>query len=106
MITKGMLLRAQTKTREDVFGDVTWEVAEIGLTHKHGTDGVKLVMLGGSGPAARKGYTVLDTESNIGKKISSGIVTVVPEEKRASVASFYADRSETKKRPSTGCVEL
>lgn len=111
MITKGMLLRAQTKTKNDVFGDVTWEVAEVGLPFRSkagsSMEGVKLVMLGGTGPSARKGYTVIDSESNIQNQIASKIVTIVPPEKKFSIEEYYADKKQDgKRRPAMGCMEI
>jgi hypothetical protein len=65
MIKKGIKLLAHTKTVNDVFGDVVWEVDSV--------DGekVKLTMLGGEGPAARVGYSVQDSISNIEKDIKA-----------------------------------
>ena len=59
MLEKGTVIRVQTRTKEDVFGDVMWEIVETGLSSpeagRKGKDGVKCVMLGGTGPSARKG---------------------------------------------------
>lgn len=106
MITKGMLLKAKTKTAGDVYGDVTWEVAEVGVSTKRGADGVKLVMLGGTGSSARKGVTIIDTESHILAQMASGVVSIVPESRKASIEAFYADKkSDGSRRPAGGCVE-
>lgn len=82
-IEKGAILKTRTKTFNDVFGDVVWEVAETGLDahdkdRPGAMDGVKCVMLGGTGPSARAGYTVYDSEFQIQRDIAAGITTVVP----------------------------
>lgn len=82
MIEKGALLRCQTKTRGDVFGDVLWEVVETGLPapeadRKGQTDGIKCVMLGGSGPRARTGLTVIDSEWHVKQDIAMGITNEI-----------------------------
>ena len=96
MLAVGMLLKVKTRTKDDVFGEVVWEVVEVGLPapepHRRGLkDGVKCVMLGGTGPSARKGYTVVDSEDEIRRNIDQGITQIIPSEKRASVVAFYND---------------
>jgi hypothetical protein len=71
MIKKGIKLLAHTKTVNDVFGDVVWEVDSVEV------DKVKLTMLGGEGPAARSGYSVQDSISNIEKDISAKKVEII-----------------------------
>ena len=95
MIQRGMLLRSKTKTVKDVFGEVVWEVAETGLDahdkdRPGAKDGVKCVMLGGSGPSARAGYIVYDTEWQIERDIAAGITSVVPPEQRDGLVAMYA----------------
>jgi hypothetical protein len=101
MITKGMCLLAHTKTLQDVFGDVLWDVTEVGLPFKkkgpdgkfvEGVDGVKLVMACGTGPSARRGYTVVDSEENIEAKIAQGIVQNVTAEVRATLEEAYSKK--------------
>ena len=101
MLTKGMLLRVQTKTKEDVFGDCLYEILEVGITMKNPgnpnqtvKDGVKCVMLGGSGPAARKGLTIMDTAGKIESDIRTGITEVVSEAKRAEIVGYYEDKAK------------
>jgi len=96
MLAVGMLLKVKTRTKDDVFGEVVWEVVEVGLPapepHRRGLkDGIKCVMLGGTGPSARKGYTVVDSEDEIRRNIDQGITQIIPSEKRASVVAFYND---------------
>jgi len=49
------------------------------------------MMLGGTGPSARKGFVVFDSEDAIRKNIEEGITNIIPPEKRAAVISFYDD---------------
>lgn len=117
MLTKGTLIRVQTKTKEDVFGDCLYEIVEVGIAmtnpnNKNETvkDGVKCVMLGGSGPSARKGYTVMDTVSTIEADIRTGITEIVPAAKRAEIVAYYDDKAKdgTPRRVvgGTGVVEI
>jgi hypothetical protein len=115
-IEKGMLLRVQTKTQEDVFGECMYEVTEVGLPApekgREGIkDGVRCTMLGGSGPAARPGFTVQDSEMNINRNIAEGITTVVAEDKREGVLAVYEDKAKdgtprSVKHGGAGCVEM
>lgn len=94
MLTKGMLIKVKTRTKDDVFGEVVWEVVEVGLSapepHRRNLkDGVRCIMLGGTGPSARKGFMVLDSEDAIRRNIDEGITEIIPFEKRDSIRTFY-----------------
>ncbi len=94
MITVGTLLKVKTKTLQDVFGECVYEVVETGLPatepHRKGiNDGVKAVMLGGSGPSARKGMVFIDSEAEINQWIAEGIVQVIPSSKKAEIMGYY-----------------
>jgi len=117
MLEKGTLIRVQTRTKEDVFGDCMYEVVETGLDAPEPErkaagikDGVKCVMLGGSGPAARKGFVVIDSDEAIRRNIAEGITEVIPPEKRDEVVAHYDDKAKdgTPRRSvgGTGCVEV
>lgn len=116
MLKKGSLLESKTNTKDDVFGKVLWEVAETGLPapereRKGQMDGVQCIMVGGTGPSARKGYMVLDSEAKIAQDIAAGITTVIPEEKKAqALAAFSGKRADgvknSVKASGSGCVEL
>jgi len=118
MLKKGTLIRVQTRTKEDIFGDCLYEILETGITMQNPanqeetvTDGVRCVMLGGSGPAAREGYEVMDRESTIERNIREGITEVVPPEKRDEIVDYYKDRAKdgTRRRVEhggTGVVEM
>lgn len=101
MIEKGMILSCQTRTKDDVFGNVLWEVVETGLPapevgREGQNDGVKVVMLGGSGPRARAGMTLIDSEWNIKRDMATGITSIVPAEKRESILSSYRGQFQSK----------
>jgi len=107
MFAVGTLIKVKTRTLKNVFGEVVWEVVDVGLPapepHRRGMrDGVKCIMLGGSGPAARKGYTVIDSENQIRKNIEEGITEIIPPEKRASVVAFYNNQAAS----SAGGIEV
>ena len=94
---KGTLLKVRTKTLNDVFGEVLYEVTEISLPapekERAGQmDGVRCVMLGGTGPRARKGYTVTDSEYEIQKHIASGETTIVPLDQRDNILAMFAEK--------------
>ena len=105
MIQKGMLLRTRTHTLRDVFGEVLWEVAETGLDARDkdrpgATDGVKCVLLGGTGPAARAGLVVWDSECRIEADMAAGTTGIVPPEQREALLAEYGD---AKKNGRGGC---
>ena len=117
MLKQGTLIRVQTKTKEDVFGDCLFEIVEtdISMSNPSGgdatiTDGVKCVMLGGSGPSARKGFVVMDRASVIEANIRTGITEIVSDEKRKGIVDYYEDKAKdgTPRRVtgSTGVVEM
>jgi len=115
-IEKGTLLRVRTRTQEDVFGECLYEVMEVGLQApekgREGIkDGVRCTMLGGSGPAARKGFTVQDSEESINKNIAEGITSIVPPEERDSIIEVYDDQAKDGtprkvEHGGSGCVEM
>lgn len=116
MIEKGTILRTKTKTQEDKFGIVMWEVLEVGLPapekgREHIRDGVKVVMLGGSGMSARAGLTLTDSEEHINKDIASGITVIVPAEKREAMLlqvnrNSKRDAAGMPRHGGTGVVEV
>lgn len=96
---KGTLLKTRTKTLNDVFGEVVWEVAETGMPapekeRKGQMDGVRCVMLGGTGPSARPGFQVLDSEARIRDDIAAGITTVVPASEKERVLNVVKRQKE------------
>jgi hypothetical protein len=115
MIEKGTLLRCKTTTKEDKFGTVIWEVVETGLQapekgREDFKDGVKVVMLGGSGPSARAGMTLIDSEAHIFKDMVAGITTIISAEQREAMLQQVkrSDKKDTMSRRhgGTGVIEL
>lgn len=118
MLEKGMILRCKTTTKNDVFGMVMWEIAETGLpapeVYRQGQmDGVKVVMLGGSGPCAGAGRTLIDSEDHIMRDIAAGVTTIVPaDQKEKTLAQFQrkdAPKSAEvyqRKHSGSGVIEL
>ena len=95
MIEKGMILKCKTTTKNDVFGTVVWEVLETGiqapeLERKDQNDGVKVVMLGGSGASARAGLTILDSECHIQRDIKNGSTKLFPADKKDEIMAELA----------------
>ena len=87
MLEVGTLIQVKTKTKDNTFGEVVYEIVETGIVQKGGaSDMVKAVMLG---PSARKGYTVFDSEANIRRDISAGITKIIPVSKVDSIRAFY-----------------
>lgn len=93
-LTVGMVFRTQTKTKDDVFGDCVWKVEEVGLKspekgREEGMDGVRCVLLGGSGPSVRAGYEVMDSVFNINTDIARGVTSIIPQEQAKSLVENY-----------------
>lgn len=111
----GDCMRVQTKTLNDVFGVCYYEIEAMGLKapeagREEAMDGVKAVMLGGSGPAARQGMTIIDSEKRINEDIAAGIIEMMPREQAEKL--LRATPKQTSKtvgdtpRPPTGVVEM
>ena len=110
MIKVGDYLKVNTKTLHDVFGTIIYRVEEVGLKspekgRENEADGVKCLMLGGSGPSARRGMIVLDSEMAISKNIEQGITEIIPEVQAKKLQDYYDD-TEKKVNTGTGVVEL
>lgn len=113
MIEKGTILRCRTKTKDNTFGVVLWEVLETGLpapeAHRNGQmDGLKVVMLGGSGPSARAGLTLIDSEDHIQNDIREGVTAIVPAENKDVLLAQVQQKKATPmpRHGGTGVVEL
>ncbi len=123
MVEKGQILKVKTKTNRDVFGTCWWEVVETGLPAPEKArreagkmDGVRCVLVGGTGPSARAGFPVLDSQERIAANVKDGNTEVLPAGSLpASFKKAAPARSRTAsgnaldgqmKRPGSGCVEL
>jgi hypothetical protein len=114
MIKAGDCLKVKTKTKDDVFGTCVYEVLETGLQapeqgREKEKDGVLCRMISGSGPAARAGMEVTDSEWKIGIDIQQGVTEVLSRSQADLLIRKQANSSvpgEGVSRPATGCVEL
>lgn len=111
MVNKGDCLEVETKTQDDVFGKCVYQVVETDIQapekdRKDKHDGVKCVMLCGTGPSAHPGFKVHDSQQNIEKDISEGKTRIVSEE----YARDLMDKTEAQKQgggnPGTGVMEV
>ena len=113
MISKGTILKSKTTTKNDMFGTVIWEVIETGLKapetgREQMTDGVKVVLVSGSGPSAKPGYAVIDSEWHIMQDIKNGITSIVPPDQLDSMKKQFQPKNEKSipRHGGTGVVEL
>jgi len=130
-IKVGTYLRVETISaqtgrpdKETPFGTCIWQITELGLdcpeiwrkkdssgkelpADKIPKDGVKCVMIGGSGPSARAGFTVIDSLPSIAKDIDDGITTIVSEDDASRMEKALRRAvSSVDGNPATGCLEI
>jgi hypothetical protein len=88
----GDAILVKTKTREDNFGDVLYRVTEVGLDCPHckEKDAIRFMMIGGTGPWARKGVGILDCSKTIKANIASGVTKVITAEKADQLEKHYS----------------
>ena len=108
MIAKGTYLKVKTKTKDDVFGECIYEVVETGLPCRicKGDDGMKCVMLGGSGPSARPGYPVPDCDKVVIGNIAKGVTEVMPERQAKAFAEAAGKKASNPRRLGSGVIEF
>ena len=109
MIKIGDCLKIKTKTKDDVFGEVIWEVADVGSTLYRNEPGIKLVMLRGSGPSARKGYTIIDKLAEVEAKIADGSIKVISKQQAETIVVDTTGVNNTQSMPrhgGKGCMEI
>ena len=79
------------------------------LYRKGKMDGVKTMMLGGSGPSARPGIAIIDSQEKLASEIASGIIEVM-DKGRANVLLKSTQKKgsgiDNVNRPATGVVEM
>jgi hypothetical protein len=100
------------------FGTCIWHVLETGLEcpepwrkedENTPMDGVKCVMIGGSGPSARAGYTVIDSMLQINKNIKDGVTTIVSKEEAVRLEQSLkkaAEQIQGGGAGGVGCLEI
>jgi hypothetical protein len=86
---KGMQIRVKTRTKENTFGTVVYEISEV-LPN----DVIRCVILHGTGPAARPGYPVTDTGAAILQNIADGITEIVPQADCAKNKAIATKKAE------------
>jgi len=117
MLKPGDCIRVQTRTLNDVFGICFYEILEVGLRapekgREKEMDGVKAMMLGGSGPAARPGMTVIDSQFHIANDIKTGITEVLSKTEAQKLLAATPKQTPQdggigqQARPATGVMEL
>jgi hypothetical protein len=116
MLKVGDCIRVQTRTLQDVFGVCYYEIVETGLRapekgREKEMDGLKAVMLGGSGPSAREGIVIVDSQAKIASEIAMGIIEVTDKERamrllRATPKQKQGVPGEGIPRPATGVMEV
>ena len=112
MVNKGDCIRVQTKTLEDVFGVCFYEITETGIASPEpGRDGVRAIMLGGSGPSARPGIEIIDSQMKIAQDIATGITEVMGKEQAQTLLRTMPKQTPSGVpgeggRPATGVMEL
>ena len=96
MLKAGNYIQCITTTKDDVFGTVLYRVEEIGLKcpakNCKVNDGVKCIMLGGSGPSAYAGRIIYDCEKQIERDIANKTTKKIPTEQAEKMAKQYKDR--------------
>jgi len=108
----GDMIRVTTKDRGDtpMFGTVLYEIVEMGLPCKFckGDDGVKCVMQGGQGPAARKGYPVRDCKKHLAELLDKGTAAMIAPDKQDEARAYYEKQGTGSAGPKagTGVVEM
>lgn len=118
MLNVGNCIKVKTQTNDDTFGTCFYEIVATGLPapekgREKEMDGIKALMLGGSGPAAREGITVYDSQWKLEMQISEGIVEVLPNKQAALKMIAQQPKSNAgtpfdgaTPRPPTGVMEI
>ena len=92
MQARSKFIFVETKTKTGNFGSVLYIIEQEGLpcTVCGQTDGVKCVMVGGTGPSAVRGRVVYDCQKEIEKNMQSGVTKPVENEEELGeiVSSF------------------
>ena len=98
MLKVGDCIKVKTHTNLDVFGECVYRVTEVGVgcPHCKTQDGIKFVMLGGSGPAARPGFPVVDCPNRIRNDMARGITVILNEAQVNQAVAFYGTKGAPK----------
>jgi hypothetical protein len=98
MMKVGDCIKVKTRTKDDVFGECVYRVTEVGVwcPHCKANDGIKFVMLGGSGPSARPGFPVVDCPARVRANMAEGITVVMTEAQAQQAVAFYGAKGAQK----------
>jgi len=104
-MNKGEYISVETQTVQDCFGKVIYRIEETGLDCKQCSDKdcVKAIMLGGSGPSARNGFTVYDCAKEIQKNIKEKRTEIISSSKAEELEKYYLAEEA---KPSSGVLEI
>jgi len=103
MIKAGEYMLIKTTTKDDVFGDVIWRCDAVNVPLPDGKKtGLKFTMMGGTGPSARQGLVVVDSEKNIEANLKSGIAKIMPK----ANAEAYAKQCLNDKTNTVAGIEM
>lgn len=103
MLNVGDCIKVKTITKDDVFGECVYRVVKTGIfcPECKENDGIQFVMLGGTGPAARSGITILDCPKKIRGELQRGITVILPPAQAEAFEKHYASGGKVAQRP--GC---
>ena len=105
MLKVGQCVSCVTKTKNDTFGTVAYEVMGVNLEcPKKGcrsNDGIEFMMLGGTGPAARRGIVIRECGKHVSQLHKEGKMKIVSD----AVKAHYDDTKGNKVKPG-GVIEL
>lgn len=104
-----LLVETASKSGENLFGRVVYRV--VSLEQVRGEPGVKLEIVGGSGPSAAPGRVVPDTVANIDRAIQQGKARKIAASEVASHTQQDTDKPKSvgalsSPHTGTGVVEL
>jgi len=114
MILKpGDCIKVKTKTLKDVFGECVYKTMAVGLSSPNKDkraagvmDGIKFMMLGGSGPSARYGLVIIDSEPVVAQNIKDGITVVLSLEEAVRAEQFYGSKDPKAAGAKAGVIEI
>jgi len=111
----GMFMLAKTKQTpqgEEIYGRVLYVIKEVGLQRPlrdpvtnepvEEQDGVKVEMLGGTGPSARAGQIIMDWEEQILKNVREGVVEIIQEQQAVELRKRFKTVADIQKGPGSG----
>lgn len=91
MLNVGECIKVKTTTKDDVFGECVYRVVKTGIFCPvcKENDGIQFVMLGGTGPAARSGMTILDCQKKILADMQHALTVILNPAQAEAYAKMY-----------------